>query len=458
MFEEQLKTLLANLTEKQDKLKSIAQVSVDESRTMDSAEQAEFDVVAAEIQQIQDNAKRIKTIIEQDKATAKAVEPTPVATPSAAAAGLDIALPKNESVDKGLGFARYARVKALSEMERMPELQIAERLYPRHGALHKIFAAKAAVPAANTGSPDWIGAAHLDAGAIFADFVEFLRPQTLVGQVAPYVRSLPFNTPVLMQSTGGSAAWVKEGEAKPVTNWSYARAKLMPLKVAAIAAATKESLKTNSIAVDRLIRDELANTIIEAIDTTFASDDAAVADESPAGLLNGAPDLTAQMGQAPAGGLEGVQCDISIFLKTLAASQKRLKGAFWIMAQDVAIDLSSAITLAGATAYPRMTPAGGELAGLPVLVSDYVASGVVALVHGQEVYLADENTIDVSISHEASLLMDTAPAMDSTTPTPAQLVSLWQTNSVGFLVERYLNWQLRRQNAVVWATVDWSCN
>lgn len=50
MFEEQLKTLLANLQEKQDKLKSIAQVSVDESRTMDSAEQAEFDAVAAEIQ------------------------------------------------------------------------------------------------------------------------------------------------------------------------------------------------------------------------------------------------------------------------------------------------------------------------------------------------------------------------------------------------------------------------
>jgi len=35
------------------------------------------------------------------------------------------------------------------------------------------------------------------------------------------------------------------------------------------------------------------------------------------------------------------------------------------------------------------------------------------------------------------------------------LVSMWQTNSVAFLVERFVNWQKRRASAVVWANVNW---
>jgi hypothetical protein len=47
--------------------------------------------------------------------------------------------------------------------------------------------------------------------------------------------------------------------------------------------------------------------------------------------------------------------------------------------------------------------------------------------------------------------------MDSTTPTGSNsMVSMWQTNSVAFLVERFVNWQKRRASAVVWANVNWN--
>ena len=52
--------------------------------------------------------------------------------------------------------------------------------------------------------------------------------------------------------------------------------------------------------------------------------------------------------------------------------------------------------------------------------------------------------------------MDNAPTQNSVTPTGTSVVSMFQTNSVAFLVERFLNWQKRRASAVVWAHVNWN--
>src|SRR5690606_14954178 len=131
-----------------------------------------------------------------------------------------------------------------------------------------------------------------EGGIAFADFVEFLRPMSLLGRISGRLRKLPFDTPVLIQSSGGSASWTKEGEAKPVTSWGYTRTKLTPLKVTAIAAATQETLMRASAAADALLRDELARAISATIDMTFMSDTAAVTDESPAGILAGTAALT----------------------------------------------------------------------------------------------------------------------------------------------------------------------
>jgi hypothetical protein len=60
------------------------------------------------------------------------------------------------------------------------------------------------------------------------------------------------------------------------------------------------------------------------------------------------------------------------------------------------------------------------------------------------------------MSQEASLQMDTAPTQSSATPTATSVVSLWQTNSVGFRAERTVNWQRRRDSAVAGLdTVNW---
>jgi hypothetical protein len=114
----------------------------------------------------------------------------------------------------------------------------------------------------------------------------------------------------------------------------------------------------------------------------------------------------------------------------------------------------------GQPEFPGIGMNGGVLFGLPVIVSEYVTTdsdgAIVALVNASDIYLADDGDVNVDMSTEASLQMDNAPSHNSTTPTAAQLVSLWQTNSVGFRAERTVNWARRRASAVAYLTgVNW---
>lgn len=458
-FAEQIAALVETRKEKAARMKEVAQQSAEESRSMDDAEAQEFDTLRDEIKRLDEDIARLKHLEDlerQDAATAK---------PAAEAArqngsqpvinkGIEFSQAKDtQKVEPGVSFARFARVKLLSHTDSQPAEVVARSLYPADERLHAIV--KAPVEAANTQDPAWAGNL-INEGAAFADFVEYLRPRTLLGQIQPFLRNLPFDTPVLVQNTGGTASWVKEGEAKPVTKWSWARAKLVPLKVASIAAATEEQLRRASAAADMLFRDELARAVGATIDTTFADPGVApVTDESPGSIFNGVPPLT-DHGDS---GIIGARCDIATMMNAHNDANLNFDGLFWVMSGRNAIALSQMTNEIGNLAYPTVTPTGGTLAGFPVYVSNYAPTdsngSFVALVKGSEIYIGDEDGFDVRVSREASLLMDSAPSMDSTEPTPAQLVSLWQTNSVGFLVERIINWQRRRAQAVAWMNVSW---
>lgn len=451
----------------QKRLDEVTQKSIDEGRSMNEAEKAEFDTIKVEIKSLDEDIERyahvesmqrmnLKSAAEQANEGAERIAGQPVRVGHVEIKNVD-------KVDQGIGFARLARVKALAHLGLVngmrDELSVAKAVYPRDESLINGIT-KSNVNAANTltGNGTWAGNLVNEGGAAFADFVEYLRPRTLLGQISDRLRRLPFDTPVLVQGSGGTGQWVKEGAAKPLTKWSYTRTKLTPLKVAAIAVATKETLMRASIAADTLLRDELARAIGATIDTTFISDDVGVTDEAPAGILNSVSALTLSGGTT----VQDIRCDIATFLTAMADSNLSLSGTFWIMPERVAIALSLIANEVGAAAFPGITPNGGTFAGLPVFVTSYADTdsfgSVVALVKGDEIFLGDEGGIQVSMSDQASLLMtDDADAnMNSTTPTGAQTVSLWQTNSVGFLVERFINFQRRRAAAVAWARVGWT--
>lgn len=455
-FAEQLAALKATREQKQAALKAVAQKSVDEGRSMDTAEAEQFDTLQGEIKRLDDDIARLSTLAEMDKQTATPVDEVKSAAP-VTQGSVGVQVKSVEKLDPGIGFARVARVKAVSQLNHASALQVAQTLYPKDTVLHESFA-KTAVPAASTGSATWAGNLVLDGGAYFADFVEHLRKRTVLGQISGLLRNIPFNTNILVQDTGGTATWVAEGAGKPLTSWTYSKTKLDMFKVAAIAAATRETLDRASTAADALIRDELTNAVGATIDSTFVGN-AGAGTGNPAGIRYNISGLS---GMSATGDVDDIRCDIAVFLKAMVANNLSTAGCFWVMPETTAIDLSMATNAVGAAAFPGVTPTGGTLAGLPVYTSQYMpvasAGATVMLLRGSDIFLADEGGIDVRMSDQASLLMaDDASAMDSPTGAgSASLVSMFQTNSVAFLVERHINFARRRAAAVAWANVDWS--
>ncbi|MES2625899.1 MAG: phage major capsid protein [Pseudomonadota bacterium] len=466
-FKEQISDLQATRKDKTDAMKSIQAKASEQSRTPDTGEQEQFDTLKSDIGQIDKaigNLRDLEAMEAVDLADASTVKSVSDADKRKGTISTDrthVEVKHTEKLEPGIAFARMARVKALAftgQSGSRDELQIAKSIYPGDDRLVNAIT-KTAVPAANTLAPTWAGNLITEGGVAFADFVEYLRANSLHGQIFPRFRRLPFDAPVLVQGSGGVAQFTKEGEAKPVTQWTYTKTKLTPLKIAAIAAATKETLMRASVNTDAFIRDELARSVNAGIDGVLISDAAAVTDESPAGLLNGTSALTL----TGDGTVAGIRRDIAQMLKELVGDNLSVAGAFWVMPETVAIDLALATNEVGAPAFPGVTPTGGTLAGLPVFTSQYVptetAGPVVALIKGDEIFLGDEGGIQVSVSDQASIQMDTAPTQNSIgTPTATASVSMFQTNSVAFLVERFVNWQKRRAAAVVWAHVSWEAS
>lgn len=425
--------------------------SLDEGRTVTSDEKESIDTLTDEIKALEDQIDMVKGLIASDIQTAKAVTgDTEQKGVQARTNRVDAIKVQANQAEKGLAVAQLVRLHYQAGGNHFAMAQIAES---QKGSIDPrvVEYAKAAVPAAQTGNPAWAGNL-VTQGGLMGDFVEYLRPRTLVGRI-PGLRSVPFNVPLVGQTSGGSGYWVGEGQAKPLTQWAYGTNILQPLKVANIAVITEELLKRASVAADTMIRDELVRALQERLDIDFVDPaKAAVAGVSPASITNGVTGIASSGNDAAA-----IRADIAALMAGFLAANNVPSTGVYLMRTDTALMLSMMQNPLGQTEFPGIGMQGGTFMGLPALVSDYVPAGTVILVNASDVYFADEGGFDLAMSREASLQMDNAPTHNSVTPTGANnLVSMFQTNSVAFRAERHLNWAKRRPGAVQMLTgVNW---
>ena len=78
---------------------------------------------------------------------------------------------------------------------------------------------------------------------------------------------------------------------------------------------------------------------------------------------------------------------------------------------------------------------------------NFVPAGLIALIDSQGIALA-EGASEVRTTDKPAVEMQDAPTISAAAPTAANLVSLWQTNSVAVLSEREVNWVKVRSGAV----------
>lgn len=446
---EQIASLEAKRAANAARMEEVATKSIDRGETMAADEQEEFDGLEAEVKQIDADLTRLRALERVKLATAKPAAGAKSAdTDSRNPSTVPAQVRLTEKLDKGIGFARLAKVKALAKLDGESVRTVAKELYGEDSSVYGIVT-KAPVPAGTTQDGNWAAPLVGEGTDVIADFVEFLRPRTILGRFGqdgvPSLRRVPFNVPLVGQTEGGAGYWVGEGKAKPLTRFGYERNILDIYKVANIAVVTEELLRRSNPAAEAMLRDNLAAAIAARLDTDFINPaKAAVAGVSPASITNGVTAVASSGGDADA-----IRADIRALMATFIAANNAPTSGVWIMGSVTALALSMMTNPLGQPEFGNVSMTGGTFNGMPVIVSDYIPAGTVVLANASDIYLADEGGVQVDMSREASLEMADNPAHNSDTPTGAtSLVSMFQTNSVAFRVERFINWSRRRPSAV----------
>ena len=425
-----------------------------EGATLSEDQQKEFDNLASENDEIDSHLKRLRTLEKSIGDTAAAATPiTPKAGTSEqesrrVRAGEGTLRP-NANLPKGIGLARYAKAVAQSKGNIDQAIRYASQWDTSTPEV--VEALKASVAAGTTSDASWAGPLVYSEN-LTSEFVEYLRPQTIIGKMGG-LRRVPFNVRYPTQSAGASVGWVGQGAAKKVGKLTLSYGTLGFAKAAGIVVITQELARFSSPSAELMVRDDIAAEMQYFLDAQFIDPGvAAAANVSPASVLNGASNV--RQAAAVWNSAANVETDVKVFLSTFAAQEISLGGAYWVMTPDAALALSMIRTTGGENfAYPGINVDGGTWFGLPVITSNAVphsvsAGSIVALVKPSEVFLADDGAIAIDVSTEASLEMDSAPSGSSVTPTAAQLVSMFQTNSMAIRVERVINWSRRRTYGV----------
>jgi HK97 family phage major capsid protein len=297
---------------------------------------------------------------------------------------------------------------------------------------------KAAVAPGTVTDATW--AAPLVNQGIASEFLELLRPATILGKI-PGLRTVPFNTKVPAQTAGGTYGWVGEMKPKPVTKLAFSSENLTIAKAAGIIVLTDELVKLSNPSAEDLVRKDMIAGIAQFLDQQFTDPAvAAVAGVNPASITNGAPTAAATTNPL---------ADIMGLISHFATNGIGVDGVTFIMSAANALSLSFRSNLDGSPQFPGVTIAGGNYKGLTFITSQAVGALVIALQPGLILY-ADDGGVTIDASREASLQMDSAPASPADATTV--MVSLWQMNCVGLRAERFVNWKRANANAVKYLT------
>lgn len=447
------------------KIETVSKAAMDENRSMNEAESEEVKTLRGEVSQLD---RDIATYTELEAMAAK--NAVPVETKDNQVSHLqrsDIVLKETEKLDPGIAFARYAMCLMKAKGNHETAYKLAEKHFPKtesivktlkaqaEGAnLAEMFQIKATVPAGTTTDSTW-AAPLVYANTFGGDFIEFLRPRTLIGQAQ--FRAVPFNVRINGQTSGGSASWVGQGKSKPVTKFDFNATTIPFTKVAAISVLTQELARFSDPSAEALVRDSLADTVIARIDNDLMDPDlAAVANVSPAGLLNGVDPTV--VGAIDYSDPASVRCAIAALWAPWDSTNLGSRPAYYTT-PAVARMLAFAIDPLGNVAFPGMTPQGGTLMGVPVRVSQYLAQNggsggaPFILVDESEIWLADDGSVTLDWSDQATIEMSDTPVGSSSatvTSNGSPFVSMWQTNSIALRAERFIWWGPRRSGAIQW--------
>lgn len=426
---------------KTDRMDEILAKGSDTGTTPDAAEQQEHDTLEGEVDEIDKQLVRLRAAEVREKATAKPVVGTdPVAASQSRGAGLQVTIERK--LPPGIAFARYAAIVAASKGNVLLAQAMAKERFPDDSQIHTIL--KTAVAAGTTSASGW--ASELVPYQVLAsDFIEYLRPGNIVDRIKGFDK-VPFNVRVGGFSAGTTGYWKGEGKPIPVSKATSTSVSLTWATVGGLVILTQELVRFSTPSAEEKIRNDIARAVNARMDIDFVDPTkASSANVSPASITYGVV-ATAPTGTTAA----KFRADLATMLTAFAAAN--LNGTkVLILSKSMATQLSLMINTLGNPDFPNMTPEGGSIAGISVIVSEHLtavgspSTQTIVLLEPGEVMLADDGQVSVDASSEASIeMLDASLLQDGTNGTGASLVNLWQNGLLGLRAERVVNWVARR--------------
>ena len=432
-LKEQIAKALAAINERKKQMADLmTKAATETGATPDGEAETKIQGLETEIKNLELNLTRLQGL-EKSQAEWGATT-TPVAGNNPAQ-GLDSTQgTKIEVVSvlpKGVGFAQYARAKLIAQLEAksghyISPLQVARNMHFNDEVQDLIEKATLGTTA-NGGFASTL----VSENRLVGEFIELLQAATVFDKLKGY-RPVPFNSKIPSQLTGGTASWVGEGAAKPLTNPTFGEVEIKEHKLAAITVYTQELMRRSDPAVDALVRDDLIAASSRLIDATFLGAQAESA-TTPIGVLNGVAAIP-DTGETAA----AYEADLLSLINAFVGNNLSLDGSYFLMSETRAAKISLLRDALGNQYFPGMALRGDRtLMGVPVVTSETVGNKII-LVKMSEILIADDGGVDISYSDQATLVDG------------ATTHNLWQENKFAVRVEKFITWAKRRPVASAW--------
>jgi hypothetical protein len=256
----------------------------------------------------------------------------------------------------------------------------------------------------------------------------FLESLSVVGafdRMLGDMQRVPLKTRVAITTVGITGSIVGEAQATPISSMTLAAATTDPLRAIAIIALSDELARLTS-GSGQLFARELRNAIAIVTDQQFITT-----------ITTGITPIASSGSTVAA-----VRIDLNAAVGAIetGASSK----LYVLVTADNAKRLATSGGEDGA-AWPEMSPSGGRMAGMEVIVTDGLSAGQMVVVDANAI-AASAGSVELDAVTEASVEMNTTPTSPPTTSTI--LHSLWQHNEVGLKVSRHFSAERLHDSAV----------
>lgn len=443
-YAEQRAALDARRASAAARMNAINEETKSAGETKNASQREEFETLTLDIEALDAELKDLNVLERVNVATAK---PVAAANESEGSNSRQITQVKvtGDNVPKGIRYARLVGAKYLAFKHQLNAADVAKERWPDTPEVE--LALRSAISAATTTDSTNAGPLVVQQN-IASEFAEYLMPDTIIGRL-PGLRRVPFNIKVPRGTQNPTGYWVGEGKIKPLSAMAFDSVSLSYAKVAAIVPMTEELLRFSSPSAEGIFMNGLKDAITYKLDRDFLDPAKAADDISPASLTNGVSAITPTGNTADA-----LRDDLGTLLARYLAANMGVAGLVLVTTSTMAMRLSLMRNTLGQREFPDITVNGGFLEGVPVVTSENIVSPtgspadgtLIIAINANEVMLADEGGIEIDVSREASLQMDSAPDSPETASTVT--VNLWQHNMVAFKAERFITWAKRRTQAV----------